>query len=67
MVTTRHMYWASQVALLVKNLPANAGDIKRHGFNPWVGRTPWRREWQSTPVLVPAKSHGQTSLAGYSP
>ena len=45
LVTTRHMDWASQMALLVKSLPANAGDIKRHGLNPWVGRTPWRREW----------------------
>ena len=36
--------WASQVALGVKNLPANAGDI-RHTFNPWVGEIPWRRAW----------------------
>ena len=34
---------ASQVALVVKNLPANAGDV---GFHPWVGKTPWRRKWQ---------------------
>ena len=62
MVTTRHMDWASQMALLVKNLPANAGDIKRHGLNPWVGRTPWRREWQPTPAFLPGGSHGQRSL-----
>ena len=31
--------WASQVALVVKNLLANAGDM-RLGFNPWVGRSP---------------------------
>ena len=36
--------WASQVALGVKNLPANAGDI-RHMFNPWVGEIPWKRAW----------------------
>ena len=41
----------------------NAGDL---GFHPWVGKTPWRRKWQPTPVL-PGKSHGQRSLAGYSP
>ena len=40
---------------------------KRHGFDPWVGRSPWRRAWQPTPVLLPAESHGQRSLAGYSP
>ena len=37
------------------------------GFNPWVGKIPWRREWQPTPAFLPGKSHGQRSLAGYSP
>ena len=40
---------------------------RRPGFNPWVGKIPWRRKWQPTPVLLPGKSHGQRSLAGYSP
>ena len=40
---------------------------KRHGFDPWVGKIPWRRARQPTPVLLPGKSHGQRSLAGYSP
>ena len=40
---------------------------KRPGFDPWVGRIPWRRAWQPTLVLLPGKSHGQRSLAGYSP
>ena len=39
----------------------------RPGFNPWVGKIPWRREWQPSPVLLPGKSHGQRSLVGYSP
>ena len=34
---------------------------------PWVGKIPWRRKWQSTPVLLPGKSHGQRSLVAYSP
>ena len=34
---------ASQLALVVKNLPANAGDM-RCGFDPWVGKIPWRRK-----------------------
>ena len=38
---------------------------KRHGVNPWVGKIPWRRAQQPTPV--PAESHGQRSLAAYSP
>ena len=33
----------------------------------WVGKITWRRKWQSTPVLLPGKSHGQRSLVGYSP
>ena len=38
---------------------------KRRGFNPWVGKIPWRREWQPTPVFLSEESHGQRSLAGY--
>ena len=34
---------------------------------PVSGRFPWRRKWQPTPVFLPGKSHGQESLAGYSP
>ena len=49
----------------VKNPPANAGDI-RDGFNPWVGKIPWSRKWQPTPVCLPGESHGQRSLVGYS-
>jgi len=59
------LIWDSQVALVIKNLPVNAGDIKKHKFDPWVGKIPWRRKWQSTPVFLPGKSHGQRGLAGY--
>ena len=48
---------ASQVALVVKNLLASAGDRLR--FDPWIGKISWRRKWQPTPVLLPGKSHGQ--------
>ena len=58
---------ASQVVLVVKNPPANAGRHKRHKFDPWVGKIPWRRAWQTTPVFLPGESHGQRSLMGYSP
>ena len=34
---------------------------------PEVGKIPWSRKWQPTPVFLPGKSHGQRSLAGYSP
>ena len=37
----------------------------RPEFNPWVGKIPWRREGQSTPVFFLGESHGQRSLVGY--
>ena len=40
---------------------------KRCKFNPWVGKIPWRRKWQPTPILLPGESHGRRSLAGCSP
>ena len=38
---------------------------KRHRFNPWVRKSPWRRKWQPTLVLLPGKSHGRRSLVGF--
>ena len=49
---------------MVKNQPAKC---RRPGFDLWVGRIPWRRTWQPTPVSLPGKSHGQRSLADYNP
>ena len=63
----RYLERASQVALVVKNLPANAGDHKRHRFDPWIRKIPWSRKWQPTPIFLPGESHGQRSLLGYSP
>ena len=40
---------------------------QRPRFDPWVGRTRWRRKWQSTPVFLPGEFHGQRSLVGCSP
>ena len=40
---------------------------KKHGLDPWVGKIPWRRKWQPTPVFLPAESHGQRSLVGHNP
>ena len=39
----------------------------RPGFDIWVGKIPWRRKWQPTPVFLTGESPGQRSLAGYSP
>ena len=40
---------------------------RRHGFDPWVRKIPWKRTWQPTPIFLPGESHGQRSLVGYSP
>ena len=44
-----------------------AWEFKRCGFNPWVGKIPWSKKWQPTPLFLPGKSHGQRSLGGCSP
>ena len=74
--------WASQVALVVKNLPANAGDVRDVGSIPGLGRSGDVRDVGSIPGLgrspgvgnssLPQyscleKFHGQRKLAGYSP
>ena len=45
----------------------SACQCRRLGFYPWVGKIPWRRKWQPTPVSLPGKFHGQRSLVAYSP
>ena len=62
-LTLTHLLRASQVALLVKNLPASSGRHKRHRFDSWVRKIPWRRAWQSPPVFLFGKSHGQRRAA----
>ena len=57
---------ASQVVLVVKSLPANAGDLReRYGFNPCIGKISWRRAQQSTPAFSPGEYYGQRSLVSY--
>ena len=53
----------SLVARMVKNPPAMQETV----FNPWVGKIPWRREWQPTPVFWPGEFHELRSLVRYSP
>ena len=40
---------------------------KRQRFNPSVGKIPWRRKWQCTPLFLSGKFHGHRSLMDYSP
>ena len=62
---TRFLLKCTTLVLVVKNPPANAGDVRDVGYDICVGKIPWRRAWQPTPVFLPGESHGQTSLAGY--
>ena len=54
---------ASLVAQAVKNLPA----MWEPRFDPGVGKIPWRRKRQLTPVFLSEEFHGQRNLVGYSP
>ena len=57
--------WASLVAQTLKESAA----MQETWFDPWVKawrKIPWRRQWQSTPIFLPGKSHRQRSLAGCS-
>ena len=51
------------MAQVVRNLPA----VQETQDGSWVGKIPWRRKQQPTPVFLPRESHGQRSLVGYSP
>ena len=42
---------------LSKESPCQCRRCKRHGFDPWVGKIPQRRKWQTTPTFLPEKSH----------
>ena len=57
-------YWVSW-AFLVAQTVRNPLALGRPGFNPWVGKIPWRRTWES--VFLPGEFHGQRNLVGYSP
>ena len=57
--------WGGSV---LKNLPANAGDIRGVGLmDPWVRKIPEGKAWQPTPDFLPRESQGQRSLVGKGP
>ena len=53
----------TQVVLVLKNPPVNAGDIKEAGLILASGRFPWRRAWPPTPIFLPGESHRQRSYS----
>ena len=58
---------ASQVALEIRNPPVNTGRHERHEFDPCIGKIPWRRARQPTPVLLAWKIPWTEETGGYSP
>ena len=45
----------------------SACQCRRHGFDPWIGKIPWSRKWQPTPVFLPGEFHERGSLVGDGP
>ena len=60
-------YFRASPVVQQETLRLQCWRLRRHGFDPWVGKIPWRTTRQPTPGFLPGESHGQTSLAGYSP
>ena len=62
-----------KIHLQIQGLPRwlggkeSACQCRRCRFDSWVRNITWRRKWQTAPVFLPGESHGQRSLAGYSP
>ena len=70
-----HQLWISFIFSFVNSLrafvfllpAANAGDVRGLSSTPGLGRFPWRRKWQATPVFLLGKFQGQRSPVGWSP
>ena len=73
-------FWPTQYLRIYSNhsggFPGGASDKecthqcrrhKRHRFDPWIKKIPWRRKWRPSPVFLHGESHRQRSLVGYSP
>ena len=63
--------WLSDLTIIIIGVNSGPGGkesacqcrrCRRHGFDPWVVKIPWRRKWKPIPVFLPGKSHGQRSL-----
>ena len=57
------LLWAS-LAAQWQRACLTVQEMQETWVHPWVGKIPWRRKWQSTPIFLPGKSHGQRSLVG---
>ena len=67
-LVNENMLIGNRTSQVAQNPPAcQRRRLKKWEFDPWVRKIPWSRKWQPNPILLPGKSHGQRSLAGYSP
>ena len=60
------IFYYDLMAQQVKNPPAMQ-ETQEPRLDPWVGKIPWRRAWQPTPVFLPGESCGQRRLLGHTP
>ena len=60
-------YWGFPSGASGKELTCQCRRCERHRFNPQVGKIPWKKAWQPTPLFLPGESHGQRNLVGYCP
>ena len=67
LVPSHRSYWGFPAGTSGKEPACQCRRCKRLVFDPCIGKIPWRRKWQSTPIFLPGKSHGQRSLESYSP
>ena len=65
--TIKKMAIGTHISIITLNVNRLNKPTKRHKFDPCVGKNPWRRSCQPTPVFLSGESHGQRSLVGYSP
>ena len=67
---TKKVVWVKSIYKSVRNTyvgfsgKESAYQFRRHEFDPWVRKIPWRRKWQLTPVFLPGESQGRGSLVG---
>ena len=66
-VGNRHLAFGFPRCRIGEESSCQCRGSKRCKFDPWVGKIPWSRKWQPTPVFLHEEFHGQRSLLGYSP
>ena len=56
------VFWSFPGGARSKETTCQCRIHKRPGFHPWVGKIPWRRAWQPTPVFLPGESHEKAMI-----